>query len=326
MLGALAVLGYYHFGSLAIHGTEILRWALFWAGFFLMVGLYEEFAFRGYVQFTLTQAVAILAGGDFSVDAVRRGATASNPGETWPGVAGRRIDRAFLVLHAAAHRHVVVCRGHARELRFWRDVFSIPCRTAATLFPGHLSNATLAGPTWLSGGTAGPEASIFDFLMLIAFFFIFHRLFPARPIDTALPAHAKAGSATDQLAPRKPILSGQDLKQRPAGFPGSSLAAEFPCNAVERRAMRMANRDRLALFLRRRATPAAVACGPRTPPRHRRETEHCERLRARPPGALRHTPPLPRSCGYRCKRACDRAEPASARSSTPASAVDCDPW
>ncbi len=52
---------------------------------------------------------------------------------------------------------------------------------SGTIFPGHLSSATLAGPAWLVGGTAGPEASVIDFLALIAFFYVFHRLYPATP-------------------------------------------------------------------------------------------------------------------------------------------------
>jgi hypothetical protein len=47
-------------------------------------------------------------------------------------------------------------------------------------FPGHLSNATLHGPAWLTGGTAGPEASVLDFVVLGIFFFVFPRLFPAK--------------------------------------------------------------------------------------------------------------------------------------------------
>jgi membrane protease YdiL (CAAX protease family) len=35
----------------------ILRWALLWAFFFLLVGLFEEFAFRGYLQFTLADGI-----------------------------------------------------------------------------------------------------------------------------------------------------------------------------------------------------------------------------------------------------------------------------
>jgi hypothetical protein len=56
-------------------------------------------------------------------------------------------------------------------------LYSVP--DSGVIFPGHLSNATLAGPTWLTGGTAGPEASVFDFLVLLLFFYGFHRLYPA---------------------------------------------------------------------------------------------------------------------------------------------------
>jgi hypothetical protein len=45
VLGALAALGYYKFGVVEIHGSKFIQWALFWAGFFLIVGLFEEFAF-----------------------------------------------------------------------------------------------------------------------------------------------------------------------------------------------------------------------------------------------------------------------------------------
>jgi hypothetical protein len=58
------------------------------------------------------------------------------------------------------------------------------------IFPGHLSSATLTGPAWLAGGTAGPEASILDFLVLLLFFYVFHRLFPARPKSNLLPQEA----------------------------------------------------------------------------------------------------------------------------------------
>jgi hypothetical protein len=49
------------------------------------------------------------------------------------------------------------------------------------IFPGHLSNATLRGPVWITGGTPGPEASVFDFLLLLVFFFVVHFLYPAKP-------------------------------------------------------------------------------------------------------------------------------------------------
>jgi len=51
------------------------------------------------------------------------------------------------------------------------------------------------GPIWLTGGTAGPEAGLFDFVALAFYFALFHFLFPAKqePAPAAeLPAPAEA--------------------------------------------------------------------------------------------------------------------------------------
>jgi membrane protease YdiL (CAAX protease family) len=66
-------------------------------------------------------------------------------------------------------------------------LYSVP--DSGVVFPGHLSNATLAGPTWLTGGSAGPEASVCDFTMLLIFFYVFHRVYPARS-PSSLPGSA----------------------------------------------------------------------------------------------------------------------------------------
>jgi len=87
VIGFIAALGSYHFGSLAIHGVQLLNWALFWGACFVIVALYEEFTFRGYPQFALTQAAgfwpaALLLSIAFGL--VHRG----NPGESKLGLAG----------------------------------------------------------------------------------------------------------------------------------------------------------------------------------------------------------------------------------------------
>ena len=53
----LWLVGVFSFGSLSLHGPRILRFALFWGVFFLLVAVFEEFAFRGYSQFTLAQGI-----------------------------------------------------------------------------------------------------------------------------------------------------------------------------------------------------------------------------------------------------------------------------
>ena len=53
LIGLITAFGAYSFGGLILHGKELLRWGMLWAVFFVFVGLFEEFLFRGYTQYTL---------------------------------------------------------------------------------------------------------------------------------------------------------------------------------------------------------------------------------------------------------------------------------
>ena len=179
VIGAIAMLGYYHFGSPAIHGADIIRWTAFWGVFFILVGFYEEFAFRGYVQFTLAQAVrfwpaALLLSVAFGV--VHR----TNPGESKLGLAGVMLTGLFWCFTLRRTGNLWFAVGMHASFDFGETfLYSVP--DSGVIFPGHLSNATLAGPAWLTGGSTGPEASVFDFIVLLVFFYVFHWLYPPRP-------------------------------------------------------------------------------------------------------------------------------------------------
>ncbi len=47
----------FYFGTLALHGAEILQWAFLFALVFIMVALKEEFGLRGYTLFTLSTGI-----------------------------------------------------------------------------------------------------------------------------------------------------------------------------------------------------------------------------------------------------------------------------
>jgi uncharacterized protein len=188
VLGALGALGYYHFGFLEMHGVELIRWAIFWGFLFLIVGLYEEFAFRGYAQFTVAQGLgfwpaAVLLSLLFGARHL------GNPGETWPGISDVVLTGFFWCFTLRRTGNLWFPVGMHAAFDFCETfVYSVP--DSGVLFPGHLSSASLAGPTWLTGGTAGPEASVFDFIVLAAFFYAFHRLCPAARVATAqTPPH-----------------------------------------------------------------------------------------------------------------------------------------
>ncbi len=178
VIGVIATFGSYHFGALAIHGTDLLRWAVFWGAFFVLVGLYEEFAFRGYVQFTLAQAVrfwpaAVLLSAAFGF--VHR----TNPGESKMGLAGVMLTGLLWCFALRRTGNLWFAVGMHASFDFGETfLYSVP--DSGVVFQGHLSNATLAGPAWLTGGGTGPEASVCDFIMLLIFFYVFHRLYPAR--------------------------------------------------------------------------------------------------------------------------------------------------
>jgi uncharacterized protein len=64
-------------------------------------------------------------------------------------------------------------------------LFSVP--NSGMKFENHLSNATLSGPDWLTGGSVGPEGSIFSFLTMGCVALFIHFAFPAK--KTALPTN-----------------------------------------------------------------------------------------------------------------------------------------
>ncbi|MGC1415032.1 MAG: type II CAAX endopeptidase family protein [Candidatus Acidiferrum sp.] len=177
LIGLIAMFGGYSLGSMAEHGAAIGKWALYWGFFFLVVGLFEEFLFRGYTLYTLADGIgfwpaAALMSGAFGAIHLR------NPGEGWVGVAGVAFVGLFWCFTLKRTGNLWFALGMHATFDFGETfLFSVP--DSGMIFPGHLSNATLHGPKWLTGGTAGPEGSLFDFLILAGFFVAVHFLYPA---------------------------------------------------------------------------------------------------------------------------------------------------
>jgi CAAX protease family protein len=185
LIGLIAAFGGYSFGSLAEHGGAIAKWALFWSIFFLVVALFEEFLFRGYALYTLADGIgfwpaAVLLAGVFGW--VHK----HNSGENWIGVAGVVFVGLFWSFTLKRTGSLWFALGMHATFDFGETfLFSVP--DSGMIFPGHLSNATLHGPKWMTGGTPGPEASVFDFLILATFFLLFDRLYPARQEQRYIP-------------------------------------------------------------------------------------------------------------------------------------------
>lgn len=178
LIGLIATFSGYSFGSLAEHGAAIAKWALFWGLFFVVVGLCEEFLFRGYTLYTLAQGIgfwpaAVLLSLAFGAVHIH------NSGEGWVGVAGVAFVGLFWSFTLKRTGSLWFALGMHAAFDFGETfLFSVP--DSGMIFPGHLSNATLHGPHWITGGSAGPEASVFDFLILAVFFLVVNRLYPGK--------------------------------------------------------------------------------------------------------------------------------------------------
>jgi uncharacterized protein len=184
LMGCIAAFGGYSFGSLNLHGPAIFKWALYWALFFVVVGLFEEFAFRGYLQFTLADGIGFWPAAwilSLSFGAVHLG----NKGEGWVGAAGVAMIGLIFALALKRTGNLWLVVGWHAAFDFGETfLFSVP--NSGAVFPGHLSNATLHGPTWLTGGTIGPEGSVFSFVTMAAAALFIHKAFPPRKSSPAI--------------------------------------------------------------------------------------------------------------------------------------------
>lgn len=57
LLSVMRAIGIFRFGTIALHGTQIWKYAVLFGVVYFFGGLFEESLFRGYVQFTLTTGI-----------------------------------------------------------------------------------------------------------------------------------------------------------------------------------------------------------------------------------------------------------------------------
>ena len=163
LLGIFAFHGF-RLTGIAIHGGTILTATAAWAVAFTIVGLAEEFAFRGYLQFTLTTGMGFWPSA-FLLSALFGLAHAGNPGESKAGLLSVVL---FGLLFCFFLNAAEICGGPSDSMPDGTGV-----RLSFTEFPTAAScritissTAPSAGPHWLTGGSVGPEASIFAPIVL----------------------------------------------------------------------------------------------------------------------------------------------------------------
>jgi uncharacterized protein len=185
LLVAMYGMRLFDFGHLAIHGGRILKFALFWALFFLLVGFFEEFLLRGYTQFTLTRAGGFWRAAVF-LSCVFGLIHSQNAGEQWPGLLAAAAIGLFFCLTLQRTGNLWFAVGFHMAWD-WGETFLYSVPDSGTLFPGHLLKSSFHGPRWLTGGIVGPEGSVLCFVVIGIVWVVFARAYPEIKYPVANP-------------------------------------------------------------------------------------------------------------------------------------------
>jgi membrane protease YdiL (CAAX protease family) len=168
--------GDFSLGGFALHGGRVLKFAVFWGVFFLVVGLFEEFLARGYTQFTLTQGIgfwpsALVLSGFFTFLHV------GNPGETWVGLLAVAAIGLFLCLTLRRTGNLWFAVGfHAAW--DWGESYLYSVPDSGGISPGHLLHSSFHGSPWITGGSVGPEGSVLVFGVIALTWAAFDWVYP----------------------------------------------------------------------------------------------------------------------------------------------------
>jgi membrane protease YdiL (CAAX protease family) len=154
-------------------GPSIAYWGLLQLFAFLLVGLTEEYTFRGYIQFTLTRGLVSLGNrispqraraiafwtAAFLTSAIFLYAHTRNAGENWLGLF--QVFLAGVVFVVALWRTGSLWWGIGFHMAWdWGQSFLYGVPDSGSLMQGRLFATHAIGKPLYSGGTVGPEGSI----------------------------------------------------------------------------------------------------------------------------------------------------------------------
>lgn len=157
--GAMILSGGMVLHGLAQHGSELAKLTLLWFVANILVGISEEYTFRGYALQSLWRGAGFWPAALITT-AIFAGIHLEKPGEN-----AMDIGMIFFL-------GLILCLSIRKTCSLWWAVgwhagfdfgqlFLIGTRNGGQTPVGHLFDTTFPGPAWLNGGELGTEASIF---------------------------------------------------------------------------------------------------------------------------------------------------------------------
>jgi CAAX protease family protein len=185
MNGLVVAIGMIALGGMTVHGLalhgSVIAWAaLAWLGTTMLVGVAEEYLFRGYLLQTLWKSVgfwpaAILIALWFGADhyLFKRGEN------LWDLISlfSLGVWACYSVLRTGS---LWLAAGYHASFDYMQ-LFVIGTRNGSVAPVGHLLNASFQGPAWVTGGVLGTEASFLMYpAIALMFLYIGWRRFEPR--------------------------------------------------------------------------------------------------------------------------------------------------
>ena len=173
---ALCATGAFEFGTMALHGQRIWKFAAYYLAFFLITGFFEDFLMRGYSQWVLSRGINFWPAAVFLSFAFGY-IHGRNPGETPVGLMAAGLIGFFFCLTLRRTGSLWWAVGFHMSWD-WGESYLYSVPDSGAVLPGHLLNSSFHGPDWLSGGSVGPEGSYFVFALIALLWFVFDRSYP----------------------------------------------------------------------------------------------------------------------------------------------------
>jgi uncharacterized protein len=176
----------FDFGTRALAGAQIGKYAALWGVSFLTVGFFEEYFFRGYALATLASGMGFWPSA-VVLSAVFGAVHLGNPGEDWAGGLCAGLIGLFFCLTLRRTGSLWFAIGLHAGWDFSESfLYSVP--DSGAMVPGHLVNSSFHGPRWLTGGSVGPEGSALVFVIIAIMFLLFNHFYREVRFPLAVPA------------------------------------------------------------------------------------------------------------------------------------------
>jgi len=168
--------GHFQIDSVALSSGDATRNAFGWAAVFLGVAINEEFAFRGYLLFSLSKRRRFWPAAFFA-SAIFGAVHLANPGENILGIFQVIVTGMIFCLMIRRTGNLWFAVGfHAAW--DWAETFFYGTPDSGLLGGGRFLNSSAQGPGWLTGGSAGPEGSVIALVVLLLCALFVHLRFP----------------------------------------------------------------------------------------------------------------------------------------------------